>query len=85
MHPTQQAPEFIREFLKLGNASFRHKKNLPLICLFVKPLIYCFLEVLFIRKITCFIPSLLAWVTYYNLVLVLFSASLSMHYLSQLD
>jgi hypothetical protein len=46
MHPTQQALEFIREFLKLGSpscASLRRKKNLPLICLFVKPLIYCFL------------------------------------------
>jgi hypothetical protein len=46
MHPTQQALEFIREFLKLGSpscASLRHKKNLPLICLFVKPLIYFFL------------------------------------------
>ncbi len=55
-------------------------------CLFVKPLIYCFnLAALLKRQISCFIPSLLAWVRYYNLVLVLFPASFSMHYLSQLD
>jgi hypothetical protein len=60
-------------------------QSLPLICVFDKILIYCFQAVLLIRKISCFIPSLIASVTYYNLVLVLFSASFSMRYFSQLD
>jgi hypothetical protein len=79
MHPTQQDLEFIRELLKLGSpsrASFRHKKNLPLICLFSKPLTYCFLGVYLIRKFSCFIPSNSS-VKYYNPVLALFSASSS--------
>jgi hypothetical protein len=78
MHPTQQALEFIREFLKLGSpscASLRRKKNLPLICLFVKPLIYCFLAGFLFHP---FFARL-------GYILQSGAGSFSMHYLSQLD
>jgi len=82
MHPTQQTLEFIREFLEVGGPScapFSDKKSLPLICYFVQPLIYCFLADFFFQLL-CSLGF-----PYYNLVLVLFSASFSMYYLSQLD
>jgi hypothetical protein len=68
MPPTQQTPEFIRELLEPAGpscASFSDKKSLPLICYFVKALIYCFLADFFFQLLCSLgFPC-------YNLVLVL--------------
>jgi len=82
MPPTQQTPEFIRELLEPAGpscASFSDKKSLPLICYFVKALIYCFLADFFFQLLCSlgFHATIWYWCC--------FCALFSMYHLSQPD